>query len=527
MSGFKNLSKSFSKKKKRRNWLFNLSNSQSSKISPQPESETTIIDKKATDQKVSAIVNKAKVDAQNLLLNAKSDAIEIKSRSEDRVRNWQDKLVRSQNDIEKTKSALAQNLARIQARRSYLSQQESDIEELSSKVTKAKENFMSKVYDLANTTEDEVKDELLSSLSRRLEKDRASIIQESEDKVNDTIQEFTQNLLLTVMPHGGIDYLNEYKSPLVKIRSKRLLDEIRGTKDCNKDFFEKLVKVELVFEEDGAIKINSQDSVNREMGRRVLEKLVKVGRVNPARIRRMYQNISRDMDAKMLKAGTQLCHQVGVYKLPKDIMYKLGRFKYRFSYGQNMIEHTLEETLIGIALAYEFGADSNIVRLGCLFHDIGKVINDDEGTHVETGVAYLKQMGIPQAVIDCVAQSHEDEPFSSIESIIVHISDGISGARPAARHHDHEFVNRVKYLEETPLEYNGVKEAYAIQAGREVRVVVDPNKVTDEEIKDLARDLRDRIKAELTYPGSVTVNVIREVSSTVNLTPESKVIAKS
>jgi ribonuclease Y len=182
-----------------------------------------------------------------------------------------------------------------------------------------------------------------------------------------------------------------------------------------------------------------------------------------------------------------------------------------------MIEHTLEETLIGISLAHEFGADSNIVRLGCLFHDIGKVIYDDEATHVETGVAYLQKFNLPKEVIDCVAQSHEDEPFSSIESIIVHIADSISGARPAARHNDHEFVNRVKYLEETPKQYKGVKDAYAIQAGREVRVVVDPKQVTDEEIVELAQTLRDRIKNELTYPGSVTVNVIRELQHTTTV----------
>jgi ribonuclease Y len=189
----------------------------------------------------------------------------------------------------------------------------------------------------------------------------------------------------------------------------------------------------------------------------------------------------------------------------------LGRFKFRFSYGQNMIAHTLEETKIGIALAQEVGADVDTVRLGCLLHDIGKVVTTEEGSHVELGVKLLKKYGIPPTVIDCVEQHHEDKPFSSSEAVLVYVSDAISGARPGARYENYdEYVKRLTKLEEIATSYDGVAEAYAIQAGREIRVIVKPEKIGDDGVTKLAFDIKERVRNEMTYPGTVTVTVIRE-----------------
>ena len=195
-------------------------------------------------------------------------------------------------------------------------------------------------------------------------------------------------------------------------------------------------------------------------------------------------------------------------------MAMLGRFKYRTSYGQNMIAHTLEETKIGMQLAEEIGANVDVVRLGCLFHDIGKVVNE-EGSHVELGVKLLKKYGIDQRVIDTVAQHHEDEEFTSVESVIVYIADAISGARPGARYENYEeYVKRLRGLEEIAHKHAGVKDAYAIQAGRELRVIVNPQQISDAEMTKLAHDIKTEIKETMTYPGTVTVNVIRETRAT-------------
>ena len=196
-------------------------------------------------------------------------------------------------------------------------------------------------------------------------------------------------------------------------------------------------------------------------------------------------------------------------------MQMLGRFKYRFSYGQNMIVHTLEETKLGIALAHEVGANVDTVRLGCLLHDIGKVITDEEGSHVELGVKFLTRFQIPQGVLDCVAQHHEDQPISTKEAALVYIADAISGSRPGARYEDYEeYVKRLKKLEEFATSFPGVTEAYAIQAGREVRVIVNPEQISDAAVEKLAHDLREKIEKEMTYPGTVKVTVIREIRAT-------------
>mgnify|MGYP001580649113 CR=1 FL=1 len=217
----------------------------------------------------------------------------------------------------------------------------------------------------------------------------------------------------------------------------------------------------------------------------------------------------------MFEEGQKLCHAVGVYNLPTPIVALLGHFKYRFSYGQNMIAHTLEETKIGVALAQEVGADVNIVRLGCLLHDIGKVITDQEGSHVELGVQFLKKYGIPQKVTDCVAQHHEDTPFSSLESVLVYIADAISGSRPGARYENYEeYVKRLKSLETIAKSKDGVKETFAFQAGRELRVIVDPGKVDDASATIMASQLKEEIEKKLTYPGQIKITVIRELRAT-------------
>jgi len=264
-------------------------------------------------------------------------------------------------------------------------------------------------------------------------------------------------------------------------------------------------------DEEGVIRLSSFDSVRREVARVALERLIADGRIQPSRIEEIVTKTRKEVEKLMYKAGEDLCHRLKVYNLPRAVVAMLGRFKYRFSYGQNMIAHTLEETKIGIALGHEVGADVNIIRLGCLLHDIGKVITEEEGSHVQTGVDFLRKHNIPHPVLDCVAQHHEDKPFSSSEAVLVYIADAISGSRPGARYEDYEeYVARLEKLEKLAKSFKGVKDVYAIQAGREVRVIVNPEKISDAETVKLASDLRDKIKKEMTYPGQVKVTVIRE-----------------
>ena len=315
------------------------------------------------------------------------------------------------------------------------------------------------------------------------------------------------------MKHGATEYVAEFTVSTVQLPNDEIKGRLIGKEGRNIRAFERATGVDLDLDDSpGTVRLSSFDSVRREVARQALKRLIADGRIQPSRIEEYVDRANKEIEKVMFEEGKKLCHAVGAYNVPREVMAYLGRFKYRSSYGQNMIAHTLEETKIGIALAHEVGANVDTVRLGCLLHDIGKVVTDEEGSHVELGVKLLKKFNMSQPVIDCVAQHHEDEAFTSNESVLVYIADAISGARPGARYENYEeYVKRLENLEKIAGEYKGVKESYAIQAGRELRVLVNYKELSDDETIVLAEKIRDRIKNEMTYPGTVTVNVVREV----------------
>jgi ribonuclease Y len=266
-------------------------------------------------------------------------------------------------------------------------------------------------------------------------------------------------------------------------------------------------------DEEGIIRLSSFDQVRREVARRSLEKLLKDTRVQPFRIEEVVDQTRKELEKIMFEEGQKLAAEVEIYNLPTDLYPLLGRMKFRTSYGQNLLVHTLEETKIGIHIAHELKADSNIVRIGCLFHDIGKILEGD-GSHVKLGVELLKKYNLPEPIINCVAEHHEDKPFSSIESIIVHIADAISAMRPLARYEELEkYTTRLQDMEKIAKKYDGVEDAFAFQAGRELRVIVNPGKMDDAQTTLIARKIQEEVSRSLAVPGEVKVTAIREFRS--------------
>jgi len=314
------------------------------------------------------------------------------------------------------------------------------------------------------------------------------------------------------MRAGATDYVAEFTVSTVAIPDEETKGRIIGKEGRNIRVFEKVSGVDISMDETpGEIRLSSFNSVRREIARVALTRLIKDGRIQPARIEEYLEHARQDVERIMFQEGEKLCHAVGVYNLPREVIAMLGKFKFRSSYGQNMIAHTLEETQIGIRLAQEVKANVDTVRLGCLLHDIGKVVDDIEGSHVELGVNFLKKFNLPIAVVDCVEQHHEDKEFTSQESVLVYIADAISGARPGARHENvDDYIKRLNRLEEIANSHEGVAESFAIQAGRELRVVVTPEKVADDQLPILASEIKDEIQNSLTYPGTVKVTVVRE-----------------
>ena len=449
--------------------------------------------------------------AREIILLAREEAEKIRTLAKDEVKSLRSSLDSMQQKLQSEQNALNSQKSRLDQERDTIAKDRQAAEAVKAEISDVKQKQLEKLEKIAKLSKDEAKKILLSSLEKHLTPDIAERIRDAEDKVKESVDEKAKEILVDAMYHGANEYVAEYTVSTLKLPSDDVKGRIIGKDGRNIRAFEKATGVDMDMDETpGEVRLSCFDPVRREIAKVSLARLIKDGRIQPTRIDEYVAKAKREIDKVILEEGKKLCHAVGAYSVPHDLIALLGRFKYRTSYGQNMIGHTLEETKMGMKLASEVGANVDTVRMGCLFHDIGKVI-DEEGSHVELGVKLLKKYNISQPIIDTVAQHHEDEEYTSVESILVYIADAISGARPGARYENYEeYVKRLKRLEEIATSHDGVREAYAIQAGREVRVIVDPKQLSDDQIVKLAHDIKDEIKTTMTYPGTVTVNVIRE-----------------
>lgn len=384
------------------------------------------------------------------------------------------------------------------------------LQEEKERLSKLKDEYKEKLSKVSGMTADEAKKELLEEIEEKEVAVIARLIKEKEEEAKITSDRKAREILVDSMRHGALNYIAEYTVSEVKITDEDLKGRIIGKEGRNIRAFEQATGVDVDLDQEGVIKLSSFDQVRREVARRALELLIKDTRIQPFRIEEVVNQTKKEVENIMLEEGEKLAHEAGVFNLPAELLSVLGRFKFRTSYGQNLITHTLEDVKIGIHIANEIGADVNVVRLGCLFHDIGKVV-EGEGSHVRLGVELLKRFNIPELIVNCVAEHHEDKPFSSIESIIVHIADSISGARPGARYEDVEaYGKRLKDMEEIAKKYDGVEDAYAFEAGRELRVIISPGKLDDSQTTLVAQKIREEVSKALAVPGEVKVTAIRE-----------------
>lgn len=446
--------------------------------------------------------------AREIVLEAKDEALRIKRQTEEESHKLHEESLRLEKRLEEKQSVLEVKLNGVNKREEELSRKEKEFGEKES-------GLSSRIEKIALLTKDEARQVLLGRVDEEISEEIARRIKTAEERIKIEVDKRAKELIVEAMQHASTDYVPEYTVSTIKIKDEEVKGRIIGKEGRNIRAFEMATGVDVNLDEGGEIRLSSFDSVRREIARVTLERLIADGRIQPAKIEEIFEKTKKDVEKIIHEEGEKLVHEVGVFNLPLDVINLLGRFKYRFSYGQNMIAHTLEETKIGVFLAGELGADKDTVRLGCLLHDIGKIITDDEGTHVELGVSLLTRYGFPQKVINCVAEHHEDRPFSSVESIIINIADSISGSRPGARVENYEeYVKRITNLEKTAQTFKGVRNVFAVSAGREVRVIVEPSAISDAEMIRLAHDIAAKIEKEQTYAGQVKVTVIRETRAT-------------
>ncbi len=374
-----------------------------------------------------------------------------------------------------------------------------------------KDDYLKKLERVAKMTVDEARRELLNEVDKDLTSEKAKKIRALEEKVKLEANEKAREILADAMKNGATTYVAEFTVSSITVPNEEVKGRIIGREGRNIRSFERSCGVELEIDDTNEIRISSFDAIRREVARRSLEILIKDARIQPARIEEVVKQVKSQMDDILLEEGKKIAEECGIYKLPTEIIKLIGRFKFRTSYGQNLGVHTIEETKMGVAIAGEIGVNVETVRLGCLLHDIGKVITDEEGTHVDVGVNLLKRYGIQREVVNAVAEHHEDRPFTSIESIVVWIADAISGSRPGARYEPYDnYVKRLTKIEEIASTFSGVEAVFAFQAGREVRVIVKPDEVDDEKLTVLVHDIANRLEKEAEYAGQVKVTGIRE-----------------
>jgi len=470
-------------------------------------------------QRVEEEKEKIRQQTKEITLRAQEEALRIKQEAEREARK-----ITNQAKVDLAKAIEAEK--RLARRDQQIGDKNKEREELKEKLEREKvavqklqkdleekrEAILQKLEKVAQMSKDQAKNLMLSGWEEKLKGEIAKKIKQTQEELKQKADDIAKQILAETMRYGAIDYVAEFTLSTVTLPNEDYKGRIIGKDGRNVRAFELATGVDVDLEEEKVIRLSSFDAIRREVAKIALERLIKDGRIQPERIEEIVKKTKEEIEKVIFRAGEELAHKVSVYNLPTEIIKLLGKFKYRYSYGQNMIAHTLEETRIGVALAHELKADVNVVKLGCLLHDIGKVITDKEGSHIDLGVSLAKKYRFPQKVVDCIAAHHEDIPFPTVESIIVYIADAVSGGRPGARHEDfEEYLKRIKTIEEAAKSKKGVKEAYALQAGRELRVIVKPEEIGDDEATVLAEKVKEELEKKFeVFPGQIKVTVIRE-----------------
>ncbi len=452
--------------------------------------------------------------SKKILTKAKNDALEIREQAEKQAKKSIKLLEEREENLNKREKSILERSQNLDKRYTQLEKQEEIIEKTKLELKKNKEIADKKLEEIANLTKEEAKQNIIDKLNEELTNEVASKIKEAENRIEIEVDEKAKDLLVDTMQRSATDYVVETTSTTFEIEKEELKGKIIGKDGRNIRTFERLTGVDIIVDEaPNQITVSSFDPIRREVAALAIQKLLKDGRVHPGTIEATIQGIKEDIAKEIRKTGEKIAYESGFNNLPIEIIKLLGRFKYRFSYGQNLVKHTLEMVNIGQQLAQEINIDVQLTKKACLLHDIGKVLTHEiEGKphhHISGDIVrkYLKDEKLAHAV----EAHHEDIKPQTKEAIIVMIADKISSVRPGARKSNYEdYIQRVRALEDIATDFKEVKQAYAIHAGREVRVIVNPKEADDSKCQILAHKIAQKIEKTQNYPGTVKVNVIRE-----------------
>jgi ribonucrease Y len=461
---------------------------------------------------------------KKLLLDAKETARQeldgAKLRAEKIIEEAKAEQKERERDIRKLEERITHKDEALEKREQVISKDTEEIKEKFEKVKEIRENVeklevekKGELEKISKLTEEEAKAILLGELDKKYEGDFLSRIQKLEQFGMAKLEQKSRDILASTIQRIASSTASEVTVTSVTIPSDDLKGKIIGKEGRNIRAIERATGVEIIVDDTpGAILISSFDPVRRQIARVAIENLILDGRIQPARIEEMVEKAKAEIEKTIKEAGEKASYDVGLLDIDPRLLMLVGRLKFRTSYGQNVLQHSVEMAHVSGMLASELGADVTIAKKGALLHDIGKAVDHEiQGTHVEIGRRILQKFNVDNRIIQAMQSHHEEYPYETLESIIVQTADAISASRPGARRDTVEnYIKRLEDLEHIATSFPGVEKAYAIQAGREIRIFVTPESVSDLEAKKLARDTADRIESELKYPGEIKVNVIRE-----------------
>lgn len=465
------------------------------------------------EAKVDKVLTDAKQEAQKIEERAKQKAEEILEKAQKEEKEKHSNLLQLEKRLFAKEESFDAREARIKRKNKELSQKSQELEEQIERVKETKEKQVEKLESIAKLSTKDAKAQLLESLEEQYKQELQDRLRKLEEYGQDELDKRAKNLIVHALQRYASAQTQEVTTTAVALPDDELKGRIIGKEGRNIRTLERLTGVELIVDDTPeTIIISGFDPVRRHIAKLALEKLIADGRIQPARIEDAVLRAKEEINEKIKEAGETAVYDAGVVGLDPKLVWLLGRLRFRTSYGQNVLMHSLEVCHISGALAAEIGADVAVAKKGGLLHDIGKAVDHEvEGSHVEIGMRLLEKYGASQEVIDAMKSHHEEYPYETLESRIVQAADAISAARPGARKDTVEnYLQRLAELEQVATSFEGVEKAYAIQAGREVRVFVTPEVIDDADAKKLARDIANKIQTELNYPGEVKVTLIRE-----------------
>lgn len=487
------------------------------------------VEKKIGDSRseASRIMEEARMEAKTLrkeaLLEAKDEQLRLRNEFEKETRQRRSELQKQENRLNQKEDVLDKKEAAVDAKLDSVEKIKKSIEEKETRLKEMEEDLgnqhakmLAELEKVSGMTVAEAKQTLINEITEEAKKDAAVLVKEIESKAREEGEKRAKNIVGLAIQRCAVDHAAETTVSVVELPSEEMKGRIIGRMGRNIKALESVTGVDIIIDDTpDVITLTGFDPVRREIARLTLQKLVSDGRIHPGRIEEVAERVRRDIDNQIKEAGESAVFDAGLFGIHPEIVKLLGRMKYRTSYGQNVLKHSLEVCFLAGLMAQELGADVKVAKRAGLLHDLGKAVDHEyEGTHIQIGVELARKYKEKEEVVHAIAAHHGDVEAKTLEAVIVQAADAISGARPGARRESLEsYVKRLEKLETLANSFAGVESSYAIQAGREIRVIVKPEQVDDNATVFLAKEIAQKLESELEYPGQIKVNVIRELRS--------------